>query len=278
MSTKKILEFNPEGQGIFCRYLENLAKQQGWDFTFETHPEFKMELLDQADMAKVELTLSDAVLPQLHLLSTAVRTIRCVDAFAPEDGKWLPRLYTYEAIRKVLVDCARDLDVRLPAFVVGHTELARVVASVFAELGFSEIYVVGEDAEQLAVQMDILRRAHFGIKFRDLLSEELTIQSLSAAIIVNTVDLSQNKELLNDLSYFNFMKVNGYALDLNLLPYHNSLLEEAERADLRVLHPALVAASLTEIWLQRLQVGASLKVEELRESWKKFLQEISPSV
>ncbi|MDG0817526.1 Rossmann-fold NAD(P)-binding domain-containing protein [Bdellovibrio svalbardensis] len=276
MSARKILEFNPAGPGLFCRHLEFLAKEQGWDLQFENHTEYSAEILETAEMAKVDFELSAMILPQLHIQPTLVRTVRSMDCFVKEDGKWYPRLYFYEALRKVLVDCARDLDIRVPAFVVGDTERARVVASVFAQIGFSEIYVVGEDKSRLAEQMEVLRRNHLGIKFHELLADELTIQSVSGSIIVNTLDVSQNKSLLSDLSYFNFLKRDGYVMDLNLMPYHNPLLEEAERAELRVLHPHLVAASLTHLWLEKLQLGASLKVEDLRESWKSFLKQISP--
>lgn len=278
MSARKILEFNPAGPGLFCRHLEFLAKEQGWDLQFETQPEYKIELLDDAEMVSVDFSLSATILSQLHIQPTLVRTVRSMDSFVKEDGKWYPRLYFYEALRKVLVDCARDLDIRVPAFVVGDTELSRIVASVLAQVGFSEIYVVGEDAARLNEQMKILRRNHLGIKFHELRADELTIQTVSGSIIVNTLDVSANKALLSDLSYFNFLKTDGYALDLNLMPYHNPLLEEAERADLRVLHPYLVFASLTQLWLEKLQLGTSLKVEDLRESWKTFLKQISPSV
>lgn len=278
MSTKKILEFSPSGPSIFCQFLQHLAKQQGWDLQYECQTEFSLESLQNCDMAKVDMSFSEEILNQMHVQPTLVRTVRCLDSLIFEDGKWYPRLLLHEALRKVLVDSARDLDIRVPGFVIGESEVARTVASVFAEVGFGEIYVVGQSAEKLAIQMDILRRGHFGIQFRELLEDELTIQSLSSSIIVNTVDLTNDKTLLSDLSYFNFMKRDGYALDLNLLPYQNPLLEEAQRADLRVLHPYIVAASLTELWIQKLQIETPLKVEELRESWKSFLKEISPSV
>ncbi|HEX7676144.1 MAG TPA: hypothetical protein VF412_18350 [Bdellovibrio sp.] len=278
MSTKKILEFSSSGPSIFCQFLQHLAKQHGWDLQYECHSDFSLELLQNFDIAKVDMSFSEEILTLMHVQPTLVRTVRCLDSLIFEDGKWYPRLLLHEALRRVLVDNARDLDIRVPAFVIGESEVARTVASVFAEVGFGEIYVVGQSAEKLSAQMEILKRGHFGIQFHQLLEDELTIQSLSSSIIVNTVDLTNDKTLLNDLSYFNFMKRDGYALDLNLLPFQNPLLEEAERADLRVLHPYIVSAFLTELWLEKLQMGTSLKVEELRESWKSFLKEISPSV
>lgn len=278
MSTKKILEFNPEGQSLFCQFLAHLAKEQGWDFQFETHPEYNADLLDSADMVRVDMSLSDGILEKTNVQPTLVRTVRCVDSFVKEDGKWYPRLLFYEALRKVLVDSARDMDIRAPAFVIGDTEKARVVTSVLAQMGFGEIYVVGQDPISLSVQMQLLKRSHLGIHFQGMMADQLTILSVSAAIVINTVDISKDRELLSDLSYFNFMKRDGYALDLNLLPFVNPLLEEAERAELRVLHPSLVAAQLTLLWLEKLVPESRLKVEDLRESWKTFLKQISPSV
>lgn len=278
MSTIKILDFDPDGLSLFCQHLEFLAKAQGWALSFESHPRFQMDLLQDATMARVNVALSASVLSQVHVQPTLVRVVQCVDSFAKDSDKWLPRLMSYEALRRVLIDSAADLDIRLPAYVVGHDELARISSSVLSQVGFSEIYVVGKDALQLTHQVAQLRRNHLGIKFIPLMADQLTIQSTSAAIIVNTVNLVNDPELLSDLSYFNFMKRGGYALDLNLLPFVNPLLEEAEKAELRVLSPISVAAELTALWLDKLSIESSLKVEDLIESWKSFLSQISPSV
>ncbi|HWU43802.1 MAG TPA: hypothetical protein VN132_10200, partial [Bdellovibrio sp.] len=133
MNARKILEFSPNGPSLFFRFLEHLAKEQGWDFQFEQQTEFHTQLLDEASMANVDMNLSGTILPQLHVLPTLVRTVQCLDAFVQEDGHWYPRLIFFDALRAVLVDRARDLDIRLPAFVVGHLDQARAVCAVLAE-------------------------------------------------------------------------------------------------------------------------------------------------
>ncbi len=272
MSTLKIVEFRPEGMGFFMRYLRTLSERKGWGWVFEVHPEFSLELLKGASAAKVEPSLSPQVLSYLKVLPTQVRAVEVVDSLFQEEGSWYPRLLLHESMRSVLVSNARDLDIRAPAFVVGDNEAARVVSAVLVEMGIADIYLIG-DVEKLQLQKDILTRSQLGIRFHILPMEDLTLQSVSAGIVVNVVDLSQQKSLLTDLSYFNFMKGTGYALDLNLFPTHNLLLEEAERADLRVLHPVLVAEVLTSLWLERLKVATEVSKQEIHESWKQFLQE-----
>lgn len=272
MSTLKIVEFRPEGMGFFMRYLRTLSERKGWGWVFEVHPEFSPELLKGASAAKVEPSLSSQVLSYLKVLPTQVRAVEVVDSLFQDESSWYPRLLLHESMRSVLVSNARDLDIRAPAFVVGDNEAARVVSAVLVEMGIADIYLIG-DVEKLQLQKDILTRSQLGIRFHILPMEDLTLQSVSAGIVVNVVDLSQQKSLLTDLSYFNFMKGTGYALDLNLFPTHNLLLEEAERADLRVLHPVLVAEVLTSLWLERLKVATEVSKQEIHESWKQFLQE-----
>ncbi|UXR64019.1 hypothetical protein EZJ49_13190 [Bdellovibrio bacteriovorus] len=278
MSTLKIHEVHTSGtHGQLVQFLQQLSGEKGWGWEFAIFAEFSEDVLKGASAVKVEPKLSSVILPTIKVLTTQVRSVEVLDSFFLEDGSLYPRVLLFEALRQVLVSQARDLDIRAPAFVIGHNEEARVVASVLALMGVGDIYLVGE-REGLDEHQQALQRSHLGIRFHALPTDELTMQAVSAGIVVNTVDLSTQQALLTDLSYFNYMNGKGYALDLNLLPLQNLLLEEAEKADLRVLHPVLVAEALTLLWLQRLKPDHDLSMEEIRESWTRFLKQNSSSV
>lgn len=271
-------EIRADGQpGQFMRYLQTLSQEKSWGWHFETVTKLTPEVFAGAAGVKVEVRLSPEILPKMKVLPTQVRAVEVLDSFFSEDGAWYPRILLHEALRMVLVSEARDLDIRAPAFVIGCGEEARVAVSVLALMGVSEVYLVGE-AAGLEVHEQMLLKSHLGIRFHTLPNDELTMQAVSAGIVVNTVDLAGQQALLTDLSYFNYMKGTGYALDLNLLPLQNLLLEEAEKAELRVLHPILVAEALTRLWLERLHPQHGLSTEEIRESWTRFLKENSSSV
>lgn len=272
MNAPRILELHPSGEGFFIKYLRWLSQSKNWDLEFATQREFSWEALSSFSAVKVELSLSSQVFPQMKVLPTLVRNLQCLDSFFLEGGTLYPRLLLYEALRSFLVSQARELDIRAPAFVVGESESARIAAAVLAEMGVSEIFLTGT-GESLQLQKSILDQSFIGLRFQTINEEDLTLQAVSAGIVVNTVDLSERRGLLTDLSYFNFMKVSGYVLDLNLLPTHNLLLEEAEKANLRVLHPISVAVELTRLWLERLGIGAEFSTQEILESWQAFLKE-----
>lgn len=278
MSIQIIREIRHQGTpGAFMLFLKHLSEAHGWGWSFETVTEFSLDILEDAWVVKVDPSLSSRLLEALRVLPAQVRSVRVIDSLFKEDGAWYPRLLLHEAIREVFVSEARDLDVRAPGFVIGCGEEARVVVSVLALMGVGDIYLVGE-REGLEEYRDSLRQSHFGIRFHVLPIDELTMQAVSAGIAVNTVDLSRQEALLTDLSYFNYMKGTGYVLDLNLSPLENLLLEEAEKADLRVLHPVLVAEALTRLWLDRLRPDHGLNRKELHDSWIQFLKQNSSSV
>jgi shikimate dehydrogenase len=273
MKSINFLEFNPRGPGLFLRQFESLSKEQGWDIQFEYYSEFNTDLLKDADIVKIDMSLSAIVLRELKLQPTLVRNLQSTDFLIKEEGHWYPRVFLYEALKKVLVEYARGLDNRESAFVVGTAEEAMVSGAVLAHLGFRKIYFTGHDMAELKLKTELLKKNFFGIEFSTLDSGYLTAQTIGANIVVNTINIAEDKELLKDMSYFNYMKRRGFVVDLNLVPYHNPLLEEAQRAELRVVYPIPIAAEETYYCLKHLDLLGQLKVEDLCQSWERFLME-----
>jgi shikimate dehydrogenase len=276
----KIIEVHSAGGGLMGRFLKKLATQEKWEFEHEVVPEFSTELFKSADAMIVEMKQSPQILENIAVLPSLVRQLHCADSFFQEDGgKWLPRLLCFEALFQVIVDRAKNLSIRAPAFVIGQGEVARMAASVLTKLGFSEIYLVAEAKESLEEHLQILQRGHLGISFKPLLVEELTMQSVSASIVVNTEDLSENKMLLDDLAYFNYMAGEGLVVDLHLSGDQvGALLEEAHKAELRAISSEQMMAQYTVAWLQHLKISHSLTSEQLVEAWTLFFRENSSSV
>ncbi|MEK2690693.1 hypothetical protein [Bdellovibrio sp. GT3] len=275
---KKILEFREGESSTLFRFLQFIAKKNP-DFPVpEQHPTFSEELLAGADAAFFSFEQSRALYPSLQVLPTQVRLLECFDMYLPEGAKWYPRLLSYEALHKVLVEQARDVDIRMPAFVVGEGECLRIAAAVCTELGFAEIYLMGENITQLYREARILSRGNLGIKFKVLPMEELTIQPINASLIINTVQLDSESELLTDLSYFNFMTTGGYAFDLHLGNLQSELMDEAKQAELKALFPKDMLQALVETVFEKLKQSHLLKPSDLANWIEEFKNENSSSV
>lgn len=277
MNTLKILDFRAGEPFFLFKFLQFAANKKNLSWSFAHYQEFDKELLAEAQVVFIDPVLSAQLRPLFPVVPTQVRGVEIFDSLFLEHKLWLPRLLLHESLRQVLVTRARDLDNRAPAYVIGDNGIMRVVASVLAEMGFVDIYLVG-DLAQLEEPQRVLSRSQLGIRFHKLAPEELTMQATSAAIVVNTTDLEKDKVLLTDLSYFNFMKQGGYALDLATDVQPNPLLEEAERADLRILSNEEVKRLMIRLCHEQMKVSDAISVEELVELWPAFLQENPPSV
>ncbi|MGE5085295.1 MAG: hypothetical protein ACM3MG_03280 [Bacillota bacterium] len=278
MSAKKILEFNPSGPSAVFKTLQELLGKKPGAFELLHHKSYSEEALQDAHLALFSFAEAQTFFPQLKAFPPLVKSLQCFDAFIPEEGRWYPRLFLYEALRSVLVEKARDLDNRFPAFVVGEGAELRIVASVCALLGFTEVYLIGQSAEVLAEDVGILSRGYFGVEFKVLPVEDLTIQAVSGSLVINTVNMNQHEALLNDLSYFNFLKNTGYVLDCCLEDLQSPLLEEADRAGLRVLQPIQILQALVEMCLEKIGMSDLISSEDLHGLIVKISKEISSSV
>ncbi|MNK52438.1 hypothetical protein D3C87_713720 [compost metagenome] len=276
---KKIYDVNPEGHlSRFAEYLKTLSEKYGLGFDLQAVPQFSVDLFKDAHAVYIEPSLAEKVFATTALVPSQVRSLGVVDSFFHDEGGWLSRIVAFEALRRVLVSKAKEMDIRSPAFVIGDGEKVRVSTAVLAHLGFADIYVVSENEEALRHNIEYISKSYIGIRFHSLLANALTMQALSAAILINTVDLSQDKALLNDLSYFNFMKREGLVLDYNLEGYPNhSLLEEAERAELKLLDCSELAAMMALLWFEYLNLDVKATNEDLSQVWSDSLKN-PPSV
>jgi|GEM_PF-1304843 hypothetical protein len=273
MSANKIVDVHVGGLSPLAQFFKFLAEKLQVNLQIEHVEEFSQDLFQTATALNIDTRLSPTILSQMALLPSQVRNAGALDSFFKDDGKWIPRLLLFEAVRQVLVEKAKDMDIRSPAFVIGDDPTAMTMLAVLIHLGFSELYVVSEDEEQLRDVTSAVAKNYIGVKINPLPATELTMQALSASVVINTQDLSDKTSLLNDLSYFNFMKTSGLILDLQWVKGVSPLLDEAEKADLRIIPTSRLVGLLTNLWLERLQITPSIKVEEIESHWTEFLKQ-----
>lgn len=232
--SKRLIEISNSSHPAI-RFLKYYSEKLnlGWDF--ESTRDWIPQNIKSADLVLLDLALSPQILPEVSLVPAQVKTFGCFDSVVLENEHAMPRNIFFQALESFFIEFAKDLDIRSAAFVVGDGVEARVVALFLASRGIRSINLVG-NVKKLKQEITILARAQIGIEFKAVAPEDMTLQSTSAGVLVNTMDLSQNSELMTDLSYFNYMKRDAYILDLcPVKKDENILLEEAERAGFRIL-------------------------------------------
>ena len=274
MKPINIVDFNDGELSLFSKFLQWMSGQHNFPLLLEQKNKFSTDDLKDAQGAVLNLKASAELVPNIRFCPTQVREFGVFDFMFFEDHQWYPRLIFYEALRQVLVKEARELDIRAPAFVVGNGPEVRIISAVLSELGVKEIYFVGAK-KSLELEKLAVLKTRIGLKVDIVGSEFLTNQSLNGGLIINSLDLRSHPAELVDLSYFNFIKEGGYVMDLNLYPIPNPYLEEAERAELRVVKPIQFWTAKTRLWCSKIMPEFDTGNVDFDKCWQDFLSQNS---
>lgn len=264
----KILEVSDTSHPVY-RFLSFYSQKLNLNWTLEHISEWLPEKGFQSDLVLVDLEKSPFIMDDIRMMPAQIKTFGCFDTIFRDGDYHIPRNLFFDSLETFFIEQARDLDNRAPAFVVGDRVQARVIALFLASRGIRQICLVG-NVTRLKNEVKVMARAQIGVQFTPIAPEELTLQTMAASILVNTADLTQDAELMTDLSYFNYMKRDAYVLDLFPPDGENPLLEEAQRAGLRILDEAPFIEVFARDCLKRLGVDYKPSV------WEEYRRENYP--
>lgn len=278
MVTGKILELG-NTLSLSGRHLNHYFQSRNWqaecvclkDRSFKDLPVWLPYVQDGALLLRVPPEESAVVLEHFPQLPTQVRWLQVADSLLLENTQWWPRLFIYESLRSLIVSRFRDLDISLHSYVIGANHLGRAAVAAMVGLGYSRVSLVDEDVGKLQEEVRLLRRYLFGVSIEAVPADTLTVQEKPGSLMLNTVNMQDNGTVLGDLSYFNFMKTGGVVVDISECSSHNQLLEEALRADLKVLPGLAVQAQLDVDMLKKLFPQQYITYEDYFDSFSDIL-------
>lgn len=261
----------------FFDFLVALLKENDINAIVETHDVREKRLkeilgvLHGGRAALLDLATSEELVSKFPGLPTEVKTLECADSMFFTDGRWWPRLTMKEAVRSLIIKKARTLDIMGSAYIIGEGPCLRVFASLAVSLGYSKIFLVGNSKTDIIEQRDRLSKNFVGIDWRPLEASLLTMQTVGATLLINSMALSDNPVVMQDLAYFNYMKGQGLVVDLEVSPADGSLLDEAQRAGLRMLNGVEVRCHYEYAMLERLGFSQLISFEKFHQRWQQVL-------
>lgn len=274
MVTGKILEVRDE-LSVSGQHMNLYFKNRNWqaecvalkERSYNNLHEWLPYVQEGALMLRVEPEESQVVLDHFPRLPTHVNWLATADSLVFESKEWWPRLYLYDSLRTVVVSHFRELDIGLEGYVVGANRMGRAAVAALAGLGFSKISLVDEDEDKIKAEAAYLSRYLFGVRIEGVPSYMLTEREAPGSMTVNTKVLPDNSTVLTDLSYFNFMKTGGVVIDISECTSQNTLLQEAERADLKTMSGLVVQSHRDVDILKKLFPQQYITHEDYLESF-----------
>jgi shikimate 5-dehydrogenase len=203
--------------------------------------------LEKFNFHKFNISESTKLLIHFPSVPERVQLLECMDCIIELHGKLWPELLIAASIKRALRRRVKALDLNQAAYVVGEGLEIRPLVMAATELGFSRICIVSIDRDWLEKEKEFLSRRLVGIRFEIVLMTELTLQPQDTNLVLNAFNLNYHKEYLQDLAYFNFMVSGGVVVDLHEGGAHQTLQEEATKAQLTCIKPDEV---LLAWWLE----------------------------
>lgn len=250
------------------------------DLQWQLPEEMYLLLQDSKSKAQAVLVdpqISEAFIEQLPAAPSSIMSVLCTDCLILENGQWWPYLLVKKVLHELLIQRGKSLNIRESAYVVGEGANLRILISIVAQMGFSKIFAVSENKEDLEKQTKYLKKKFVGIDMRSLPADGLTMQTVGGSLIISSYDLSEKQALATDLSYFNFMSKNGLVVDINLFPIHNPMLEEAHRAQLQTISGSDILGLIQDVFLQKIGCGHLYNRNEFRNGWLEYSKTITAS-
>lgn len=203
----------------------------------EAGEKIEISKLAEFELHRFDLQQSPQLLTEFPAQPERVKTVEAMDCLSQKHGSLWPELFALPAVRRALKRRVKTLDLRRAAFVVGEDIQMRPLVMVAAELGFSKVFLVSPEIEWLENEKKFLQRRLVGIQLESVKTTDLTLQAQDTHLILNALNLHEHSSYLQDLAYFNFMVSGGVVVDLYSKGPHQTLQEEATKAQLTCVKP-----------------------------------------
>jgi hypothetical protein len=279
---KKVYEFSAEPFHLRRNFWkENVLEFAQIDFVDAPYGREQLEkdmgsIFNAADAAFVTEAYSKIFLEQFKVLPRNVLEVKKMDALFKQQSKLWPRCLMRESIHELIVKRAPHLSTNAKAYVTGSDSTMRVALSALVQLGFRQISIVVDEAEMLSSHLREIKNMYFGVDIDVIKNSNLTMQPNNGTVLVNTIKLDGRRELIEDLSYLNFIFSNGLVVETNLFPLNHLLLEEAKNVGLSVIHGYEIRGKVDWLFLQALFGKISISYDDYLVKWKDFLEKNKP--
>lgn len=207
-------------------------EKKGYEVGLALVDDFQFEYLEIADAIKIPLSVSETLLASMTNLTLPVQSIGVFDIILQQNKKSFPRLVLFEAFVELLIQKKSYLDLRKPAYIVGDQALAKVALGILTQLGFSKIFVYGNQIQSLELMVKNFSKQNFSLEIQVFEISEITQNTEVGGILINTKSLKAGSEELELTSYFNFLSASALVLDFCNV---KELFEESQRAELNYL-------------------------------------------
>ena len=153
--------------------------------------------------------------------------LRSADCAVNQTGRWWLRNLLTEAIRRLIVHSQINFDLSGKAVVVGTGAGARASIMALVKLGLRHLNVVSIDKPAFDVLEKDFKRFCFNVDLNYIPPDNIKLLGREHTILINSTPMGAENTLLEDLTFFNYLKDRAFVIDLNFDSADSTLVKEA---------------------------------------------------
>lgn len=227
--------------------------------------------LSRMDGIRLGRGWGEGILRSLPDHSVHVSRLGAADCLIKADGRWWPQSAAYQGLLEVSSQHGQYFDLTSTALIVGAGAMARTSIAVLFREGFKKFGLTALDRDRGLKLIEQMQRVFLGAEFKFIPKDELILLPGIYGIVVNTTPSTSDNQLLQELSYFNFLAPSGIAMDLYFDPAVTKFLLDAADVGARTIPGYLVAAATDRVWV-KWALNKDLKESEYAEILKTKFQ------
>jgi len=275
----KIIEIlSSQKQESTFKRLEKLSQSQGWGLQFklieaeaiETPiPQWleKQRLAEGVHFVRLDIESGFKLLSAYAQRPNIVNLLANMDHLVFEKGHWWPQLLVFEALRLGMIHKVRNIDTLSCGYVVGSNQLGAVSAAVLISMGIRKVYWLGERLEFLKEKIQNLQAHFVGVEFKSYPVSTITTLLEKGAVLICAINLGNQRDLLADLLYFNYIKKGGLVGNIIASAGKDTFLQEAEKAELAPFSALNLNLELDWQLIHKLGLSNKISFSQFSQLW-----------
>lgn len=259
-----------EFQVLDCDPSQFLENQTQWEKEF--------------DQLRVGPPFGSILAQNLDQSNALTMTIKTADCLHHVDATWWPRSLLEEAMLRTVVRSGVQLDIHSKAMVIGTGASAKAAIMPLIKLGFNTISFTDSDSDRGYDFVADMRQRIFSANFDFIEQRDIALLPGTYSLVVNTTPDMDDNTLVEDLSYFNYLKSGGVALDLSVKRAETKFVSQAMLVMAQVLPGYQIAADVDSYWAEMcFDIDFDIEdyesgLTEVTEDAEKFAQDTSGGV
>lgn len=221
----------------------------------------------------VDQHFSDILLKEYPRISTEALKVGRFDSLFNDKGKWWPFLLCRESLQTLISERDPLLDTHSIGYIIGANTLARVAFDALSQFGFNRIKIVEVEENEAESMLAFVNTKYFGIQTQVLKSSDLTHEPNNGSALINCASVQTSADVLEELSFLNFMKKTALVVDTNVTPYTHHLMDEARHVGMKTIAGYELQGLTDWLWLKRLMPDFAIPRADYMTKWNELIRQ-----